>query len=102
MNEKKKLFSTSKVYLSLGFYGNFRQNIDVTLMLEGRCHSIEVPIKLKDIYMLSKREWLLTENESNNKYLLIESTETPMEYTLQPIQEDWQRQFDGKADQCMI
>ncbi len=49
--------------------------------------------------MLSKREWLLTEYDSNNKYLLTESTETPMEYTLQPIQEDWQRQFDGKACQ---
>ena len=62
-------------------------------MLEGRCHSIELPLKLETIHMLSKQQWLLTERETERKYILSETPERVMEYTLQPIQEIWKKEF---------
>ena len=72
---------------------NCSQSIDVVNMLEGRCHSIELPLKLETIHMLSKQHWLLTERGTERKYLLSESPEKVMEYTLQPIQEVWKKEF---------
>ena len=72
---------------------NCSQSIDVINMLEGRCHSIELPLKLETIHMLSKQHWLLTERGTERKYLLSESPERVMEYTLQPIQEVWKKEI---------
>ncbi len=62
-------------------------------MLEGRCHNIELPVKLKDIHMLSKKEWLITDSDSNKKFIVSESLEGPMTYNLRPVEETWQSEF---------
>ena len=62
-------------------------------MLEGRCHSIDLPLKLEEIHMLSKRDWLVTERETDRKFLLSESPDRVMEYSLQPIQEVWKKEY---------
>jgi hypothetical protein len=41
-----------------------RDSIDVVHMLEGRAFSIDTPIKIRDIQMVSQYDWLITETES--------------------------------------
>ncbi len=73
----------------------FSQSIDVLNTLEGRCHSIALPIKVKDIHMLTRRAWLLTDSDADKKYMLSESSDRAMEYTLEPVEENWTASFSA-------
>ena len=40
-------------------------SIDQLHMLEGRCHTISVPLKISSLHMASRYDWLLTESETD-------------------------------------
>ncbi|XP_038658700.1 von Willebrand factor A domain-containing protein 8 [Scyliorhinus canicula] len=47
--------------------GNF---LDVLDVLEGRAHSISLPIRVKSVHLVAEDKWLLVESKTNKKFLL--------------------------------
>ncbi|KAM4558944.1 von Willebrand factor A domain-containing protein 8 [Odontesthes bonariensis] len=52
------------------FYKEDGNQLDVLDVLEGRVHSISVPINLKSVFLVAEDRWLLMESNTNKKYLL--------------------------------
>uniref|UniRef100_A0A671YC87 von Willebrand factor A domain-containing protein 8 n=1 Tax=Sparus aurata TaxID=8175 RepID=A0A671YC87_SPAAU len=52
------------------FYKENGNQLDVLDVLEGRVHSISLPINLKSVFLVAKDRWLLLESNSNKKFLL--------------------------------
>lgn len=52
------------------FYKEDGNQLDVLDVLEGRIHSISLPINLKSVFLVAEDRWLLLENNTNNKFLL--------------------------------
>uniref|UniRef100_A0A8D3AHV4 von Willebrand factor A domain-containing protein 8 n=1 Tax=Scophthalmus maximus TaxID=52904 RepID=A0A8D3AHV4_SCOMX len=52
------------------FYKEDGSQLEVLDVLEGRVHSISLPIKLKSVFLVAEDRWLLLENNSNKKFLL--------------------------------
>ncbi|ELU02005.1 hypothetical protein CAPTEDRAFT_192877 [Capitella teleta] len=71
-----------------GIFLHYKQesgSITVFHMLEGRAYSIETPVKIQDIQMVSRYDWLITEAGSGDQYLLSHSKEQPLDFHLQGI-----------------
>ncbi|XP_075419136.1 von Willebrand factor A domain-containing protein 8 [Tenrec ecaudatus] len=54
----------------LVFYKEKGNRLAVLDVLEGRTHTILLPITLKTVFLVAEDRWLLVENTSNQKYLL--------------------------------
>ncbi|XP_033842695.1 von Willebrand factor A domain-containing protein 8 [Periophthalmus magnuspinnatus] len=52
------------------FYKEDGNQLDVLDVLEGRLHSISLPINLKSVHLVAEDRWLLMESDSNKKFLL--------------------------------
>ncbi|XP_031729156.1 von Willebrand factor A domain-containing protein 8 [Anarrhichthys ocellatus] len=52
------------------FYKEEGNQLDVLDVLEGRVHSISLPINLKSVYLVAEDRWLLLESNTNKKFLL--------------------------------
>lgn len=52
------------------FYKEDGNQLDVLDVLEGRVHSISLPINLKAVFLVAEDRWLLLESNTNNKFLL--------------------------------
>ncbi|KAM6177939.1 von Willebrand factor A domain-containing protein 8 [Rhynchocyon petersi] len=54
----------------LVFYKEKGNSLTVLDVLEGRAHTITLPITLKTVFLAAEDKWLLVENQTNQKYLL--------------------------------
>ncbi|XP_054993034.1 von Willebrand factor A domain-containing protein 8 [Sorex araneus] len=54
----------------LVFYKENGNDLTVLDVLEGRTHTISLPIHLKTVFLVAEDKWLLVENKTNQKYLL--------------------------------
>ncbi|XP_006837671.1 PREDICTED: von Willebrand factor A domain-containing protein 8-like [Chrysochloris asiatica] len=54
----------------LVFYKEKGSSLIVLDVLEGRTHTISLPITLKTVFLVAEDKWLLVENGTNQKYLL--------------------------------
>nr|XP_031540570.1 von Willebrand factor A domain-containing protein 8 [Vicugna pacos] len=54
----------------LVFYKEKGNSLAVLDVLEGRTHTISLPINLKTVFLVAEDKWLLVESETNRKYLL--------------------------------
>ncbi|XP_010159396.1 PREDICTED: von Willebrand factor A domain-containing protein 8, partial [Eurypyga helias] len=54
----------------LVFYKEAGNRLIVLDVLEGRTHTISLPINLKSVFLAAEDRWLLVENETNQKFLL--------------------------------
>uniref|UniRef100_A0A8C8YHY0 von Willebrand factor A domain-containing protein 8 n=1 Tax=Prolemur simus TaxID=1328070 RepID=A0A8C8YHY0_PROSS len=54
----------------LVFYKEKGNSLTVLDVLEGRTHTISLPINLKTVFLVAEDKWLLVENKTNQKYLL--------------------------------
>ncbi|KAM8786530.1 von Willebrand factor A domain-containing protein 8 [Rhynchonycteris naso] len=54
----------------LVFYKEKGNNLTVLDVLEGRTHTISLPIELKTVFLVAEDKWLLVESKTNQKYLL--------------------------------
>ncbi|XP_041521188.1 von Willebrand factor A domain-containing protein 8 isoform X2 [Microtus oregoni] len=54
----------------LVFYKQTGDTLIVLDVLEGRTHTISLPINLKTVFLVAEDKWLLVENKTNQKYLL--------------------------------
>ncbi|XP_023587391.1 von Willebrand factor A domain-containing protein 8 isoform X3 [Trichechus manatus latirostris] len=54
----------------LVFYKEKGNSLTVLDVLEGRSHTISLPITLKAVFLVAEDKWLLVENKTNQKYLL--------------------------------
>ncbi|KAM6934858.1 von Willebrand factor A domain-containing protein 8 [Xenentodon cancila] len=52
------------------FYKEDGNQLEVLDVLEGRVHSISLPINLKSVYLVAEDRWLLLESNTNKKFLL--------------------------------
>uniref|UniRef100_A0AAQ5Y816 von Willebrand factor A domain-containing protein 8 n=1 Tax=Amphiprion ocellaris TaxID=80972 RepID=A0AAQ5Y816_AMPOC len=52
------------------FYKEDGNQLEVLDVLEGRVHSISLPINLKSVFLVAEDRWLLLENNTNKKFLL--------------------------------
>ncbi|CAL8266675.1 unnamed protein product [Lota lota] len=52
------------------FFKEDGNQLEVLDVLEGQVHSIALPINLRDVYLVAEDRWLLTESNSNKKFLL--------------------------------
>uniref|UniRef100_A0A673AZC6 von Willebrand factor A domain-containing protein 8 n=1 Tax=Sphaeramia orbicularis TaxID=375764 RepID=A0A673AZC6_9TELE len=52
------------------FYKENGNQVEVLDVLEGRVHSISLPINLKSVFLVAEDRWLLLESETNKKFLL--------------------------------
>uniref|UniRef100_A0ABM0MSB4 von Willebrand factor A domain-containing protein 8-like n=1 Tax=Saccoglossus kowalevskii TaxID=10224 RepID=A0ABM0MSB4_SACKO len=52
------------------FYEEGGSSLDVVDMLQGTAYSIDLPLNLKSVHLPSKDAWLLTEDNTNKRYLL--------------------------------
>ncbi|XP_034741708.1 von Willebrand factor A domain-containing protein 8 [Etheostoma cragini] len=52
------------------FYKEEGNQLEVLDVLEGRVHSISLPINLKSVYLVAEDRWLLLESNTNKKFLL--------------------------------
>lgn len=52
------------------FYKEDSNQLEVLDVLEGRVHSISLPINLKSVFLVAEDRWLLLESNSNRKFLL--------------------------------
>ncbi|KAK7882321.1 hypothetical protein WMY93_028495 [Mugilogobius chulae] len=61
------------------FYKEDGNQLDVLDVLEGRLHSISLPINLKSVYLVAEDRWLLLESNTNKKFLLTKPMHTSAE-----------------------
>ncbi|MGH0128533.1 UNVERIFIED_CONTAM: hypothetical protein FKN15_018942 [Acipenser sinensis] len=54
----------------LVFYKENQNHLDVLDVLEGRAHTISLPINLKSVFLVAEDRWLLVESKTNQKFLL--------------------------------
>ncbi|XP_003412650.2 von Willebrand factor A domain-containing protein 8 isoform X2 [Loxodonta africana] len=54
----------------LVFYKENGNSLTVLDVLEGRTHTISLPISLKTVFLVAEDKWLLVEHRTNQKYLL--------------------------------
>nr|XP_005585792.1 PREDICTED: von Willebrand factor A domain-containing protein 8 isoform X1 [Macaca fascicularis] len=54
----------------LVFYKEKGNSLTVLDVLEGRTHTISLPINLKTVFLVAEDKWLLVESKTNQKYLL--------------------------------
>ncbi|XP_048458994.1 von Willebrand factor A domain-containing protein 8 isoform X3 [Rhincodon typus] len=54
----------------LVFYKKQGNSLDVLDVLEGRAHTISLPIEVKYVHLVAEDRWLLVENKTNKKFLL--------------------------------
>nr|XP_004650824.2 von Willebrand factor A domain-containing protein 8 [Jaculus jaculus] len=54
----------------LVFYKENGNSLVVLDVLEGRTHTISLPINLKTVFLVAEDKWLLVESKTNQKYLL--------------------------------
>ncbi|XP_058438588.1 von Willebrand factor A domain-containing protein 8 isoform X2 [Marmota monax] len=54
----------------LVFYKEKGNRLTVLDVLEGRAHTISLPINLERVFLVAEDKWLLVESETNQKYLL--------------------------------
>ncbi|XP_027961592.1 von Willebrand factor A domain-containing protein 8 isoform X3 [Eumetopias jubatus] len=54
----------------LVFYKENGNTLTVLDVLEGRTHTISLPINLKTVFLVAEDKWLLVEDKTNQKYLL--------------------------------
>uniref|UniRef100_A0A8D1LLG9 von Willebrand factor A domain-containing protein 8 n=1 Tax=Sus scrofa TaxID=9823 RepID=A0A8D1LLG9_PIG len=54
----------------LVFYKGKGNSLTVLDVLEGRTHTISLPINLQTVFLVAEDKWLLVESETNRKYLL--------------------------------
>ncbi|XP_062958245.1 von Willebrand factor A domain-containing protein 8 isoform X3 [Cynocephalus volans] len=54
----------------LVFYKENGNSLTVLDVLEGRTHTISLPINLKMVFLVAEDKWLLVESKTNQKYLL--------------------------------
>ncbi|KAF3825800.1 hypothetical protein GH733_006627 [Mirounga leonina] len=52
------------------FFSSFRNSLTVLDVLEGRTHTISLPINLKTVFLVAEDKWLLVEDKTNQRYLL--------------------------------
>ncbi|XP_049904645.1 von Willebrand factor A domain-containing protein 8 [Epinephelus moara] len=52
------------------FYKEDGNQLEVLDVLEGRVHSISLPINLKSVFLVAEDRWLLVESNTNKKFLL--------------------------------
>uniref|UniRef100_A0A3P8URE8 von Willebrand factor A domain containing 8 n=1 Tax=Cynoglossus semilaevis TaxID=244447 RepID=A0A3P8URE8_CYNSE len=52
------------------FHKENGNKLEVLDVLEGRVHSISVPINLKSVFLVAEDRWLLLESDTNRKFLL--------------------------------
>ncbi|XP_059198187.1 von Willebrand factor A domain-containing protein 8 [Centropristis striata] len=52
------------------FYKEEGNQLEVLDVLEGRVHSISLPINLKSVFLVAEDRWLLLESNTNRKFLL--------------------------------
>uniref|UniRef100_A0A3B3RZN2 von Willebrand factor A domain-containing protein 8 n=1 Tax=Paramormyrops kingsleyae TaxID=1676925 RepID=A0A3B3RZN2_9TELE len=52
------------------FYREDSNRLDVLDVLEGRLHTISLPIKLKAVFLVAEDRWLIIENKTDKKFLL--------------------------------
>ncbi|KAM6179532.1 von Willebrand factor A domain-containing protein 8 [Erethizon dorsatum] len=52
------------------FYKEKGNSLTVLDVLEGRTHTISLPINLKTVFLVAEDKWLLVESKTNQKYLL--------------------------------
>ncbi|XP_041857473.1 von Willebrand factor A domain-containing protein 8 [Melanotaenia boesemani] len=52
------------------FYKEDGNQLEVLDVLEGRVHSISLPINLKSVFLVAEDRWLLLESNTNKKFLL--------------------------------
>ncbi|XP_076011540.1 von Willebrand factor A domain-containing protein 8 isoform X2 [Genypterus blacodes] len=52
------------------FYKDNGNQLEVLDVLEGQVHSISLPINLKSVFLVAEDRWLLTESNTNKKFLL--------------------------------
>lgn len=52
------------------FYKEDGNQLNVLDVLEGRIHTISLPINLKSVFLVAEDRWLLLESNTNNKFLL--------------------------------
>ncbi|XP_042372247.1 von Willebrand factor A domain-containing protein 8-like, partial [Plectropomus leopardus] len=52
------------------FYKADGNQLEVLDVLEGRVHSISLPINLKSVFLVAEDRWLLVESNTNKKFLL--------------------------------
>ncbi|XP_041128021.1 von Willebrand factor A domain-containing protein 8-like isoform X1 [Polyodon spathula] len=76
----------------LVFYKENQNHLDVLDVLEGRAHTISLPINLKSVFLVAEDRWLLVESKTNQKFLLTKPMHMGAEDTgvcqLHPITED--------------
>nr|XP_034959302.1 von Willebrand factor A domain-containing protein 8 isoform X1 [Zootoca vivipara] len=58
----------------LVFYKEEGSHLTVLDVLEGRAHTITLPIKLSSVFLVAEDHWLLVESKTNQKYLLTKPT----------------------------
>ncbi|XP_072473221.1 von Willebrand factor A domain-containing protein 8 isoform X2 [Notamacropus eugenii] len=54
----------------LVFYKEYGSSLIVLDVLEGRAHTISLPINLKSVFLVAEDRWLLVEKNTNQKFLL--------------------------------
>ncbi|MGH0149692.1 UNVERIFIED_CONTAM: hypothetical protein FKN15_025915 [Acipenser sinensis] len=54
----------------LVFYKENQNHLDVLDVLEGRAHTISLPINLKSVFLVAEDRWLLVESKTKQKFLL--------------------------------
>ncbi|KAJ8253375.1 hypothetical protein GJAV_G00212230 [Gymnothorax javanicus] len=52
------------------FYKEEGNQLEVLDVLEGRVHTISLPVNLKAVFLVAEDRWLLVESQTNKKYLL--------------------------------
>ncbi|XP_076454368.1 von Willebrand factor A domain-containing protein 8-like [Babylonia areolata] len=67
------------------FYKLNENNMEVFNVLEGLCHSVSLPINLQACHPVDSNQWLLSEVDTNSKYLLDRTAED--EFVLKPVSE---------------
>ncbi|XP_051781637.1 von Willebrand factor A domain-containing protein 8 [Erpetoichthys calabaricus] len=76
----------------LVFYKEGGCHLDVLDVLEGKVHTISLPINLGSVYLVAEDRWLLIEHKTNQKFLLTKPTrlegETSSSCQLHKITED--------------
>uniref|UniRef100_A0A665V7J8 von Willebrand factor A domain-containing protein 8 n=1 Tax=Echeneis naucrates TaxID=173247 RepID=A0A665V7J8_ECHNA len=74
------------------FYKEDSNQLEVLDVLEGRVHSISLPINLKSVFLVAEDRWLLLESNTNRKFLLTKPMHMAAENTgvcqLHSISED--------------
>uniref|UniRef100_A0A8C9PJU6 von Willebrand factor A domain-containing protein 8 n=1 Tax=Spermophilus dauricus TaxID=99837 RepID=A0A8C9PJU6_SPEDA len=63
----------------LVFYKVKGNRLTVLDVLEGRAHTISLPINLERVFLVAEDKWLLVESETNQKYLLTKPAHTESE-----------------------